>query len=372
MSNENWYRVKDEAQLMTPGLLVYPERIKHNIEAMITVSGDKNRLIPHVKTYKMKAIVKLQMSYGIKQFKCATLGELLMLISCNVEHILLAIQPTREKVLQILEMQKQHPEITFSTLVDNSESLMLFSILAKTHDQRMNLWLDINNGMNRTGIVPEEASALYMQLENDPNINVKGLHIYDGHIRPIDLQERINQCNTYFQGVEDLIVDIQNKGGTVPEKITGGSPSFYPHALRKNNKLSPGTTLLWDLGYQKIWRESPFLSAAVLVTRLISKPNKNILCFDLGHKAIASEMPLPRVKIFGLENAKHKGQSEEHLILETQEANKFKVGDLFYAIPYHICPTVAKYNKAYTVIKGELGPFWEIEARDYQLDMSSR
>ena len=31
MSENPWYRAKDEAQLMTPGLLVYPDRIKHNI-----------------------------------------------------------------------------------------------------------------------------------------------------------------------------------------------------------------------------------------------------------------------------------------------------------------------------------------------------
>ena len=97
------------------------------------------------------------------------------------------------------------------------------------------------------------------------------------------------------------------------------------------------------------------INAAVVVTRLISIPNKNIYCFDLGHKAIASEMPLPRVEIFGLEKAVHKGQSEEHLILEYKQDNNFKVGDLFYGIPYHICPTVAKYNKAYTVTEGELG-----------------
>ena len=133
--------------------------------------------------------------------------------------------------------------------------------------------------------------------------------------------------------------------------------------------LSPGTTLLWDLGYKRIWEESPFLNAAVVVTRLISKPNKNIFCFDIGHKAIASEMPLPRVEIFGLEGAVHKGQSEEHLIIEYTEENTFKVGDLFYAIPYHICPTVAKYNRAYTVHQENLGALWKIDARNYHLEI---
>ena len=108
MSNKQWYRVNNEEKLMTPALLIYPNRVKNNIESMISISGNVNRLIPHVKTYKMPAIVKMQMSYGIKEFKCATLGELQMLISCGVSHILLAIQPTREKVIQILNFQKQH------------------------------------------------------------------------------------------------------------------------------------------------------------------------------------------------------------------------------------------------------------------------
>ena len=78
-------------------------------------------------------------------------------------------------------------------------------------------------------------------------------------------------------------------------------------------------------------------------------------------------MPLPRVEILGLENSMHIGQSEEHLIVEHKAPNDFKVGDLFYAIPFHICPTVAKYNKAYTVDSGNIGAFWNIEARDYQI-----
>ena len=112
--------------------------------------------------------------------------------------------------------------------------------------------------------------------------------MYDWHIRPLDLQERISKCDAAFDSVSVLINQIESSGGSIPEIITGGSPSFYPHALRKNSLLSPGTTLLWDLGYKKIWKESPFLNAAVLITRLISKPNANTLCFDLGHKAVAS------------------------------------------------------------------------------------
>ena len=105
MSINNWFKVNDESKILTPGLIIYPERIEHNIKSMISISGDVNRLIPHVKTYKMPSVVKLQMDYGIKEFKCATFGELEMLISCKVKHILLAIQPTKEKAIRFLNLQ---------------------------------------------------------------------------------------------------------------------------------------------------------------------------------------------------------------------------------------------------------------------------
>ena len=369
MSINNWFKVNDESKILTPGLIVFPERIEHNIKSMISISGDVNRLIPHVKTYKMPSVVKLQMDYGIKEFKCATFGELEMLISCKVKHILLAIQPTKEKAIRFLNLQKKYPKIKFSTLVDNIDSLKLFSSLSKATDIRMNLWLDINNGMNRTGIIPDKALGLCLELFEDQNLKFNGLHVYDGHIRHSSLSKRLNQCNLDFEKVEQLVAQIKNKMGKLPQIITGGTPSFYPHSLRKKNLLSPGTTLLWDLGYQKIWKESPFLYAAVLVTRLISKPAPNIYCFDLGHKAVSSEMPLPRMEIFGLEEALHKSQSEEHLIVEYKRHKNLNIGDLFYAIPYHICPTVAKYNKSYVVINGEIQSSWDIQARDYQLSI---
>lgn len=368
MQKNNWYQVKNSDEIITPGLLVYPDRIKKNIESMISLSGSPNRLIPHVKTYKMKEIVKFQMSYGINEFKCATLGEMHMLISCKVKHILIAIQPTKEKIIKILEAQKKYRDIIFSTLVDNNFSLTLFAKLAAEQNEKLNLWVDINNGMNRTGIKPENAKNLCLELNNNSNLNFKGFHIYDGHIRPTDIGERIALCNKDFLEVENLIQEIKNEAITIPEIITGGTPSFYPHSLRKKNRLSPGTTLLWDLGYQKIWKEAPFLFSAILAIRLISIPDNNLLCFDLGHKAVASEMSFPRVEILGLEDAIHIGQSEEHLIVEYNKKNDFKIGDLFYAIPFHICPTVAKYKKAYIVKNGEIGTFWEIEARDYQYD----
>ena len=137
--------------------------------------------------------------------------------------------------------------------------------------------------------------------------------------------------------------------------------------MRKGNYLSPGTTLLWDVGYKKLFPEMNFEIAAILVSRIISKPKKNIICLDLGHKSVASEMPLPRVIIHGLENAKHINQSEEHLIIESKRAKNYNIGDLVYATPFHICPTVSKFEYIQTISNGEISSLWKVKARNYNL-----
>ena len=55
--------------------------------------------------------------------------------------------------------------------------------------------------------------------------------------------------------------------------------------------------------------------------------------------------------------------SEEHLVLETAEAGNWKVGDVLYGVPRHICPTVALHDFCYPVENSLAGDPWPIEAR---------
>ncbi len=68
MNTSDWYKVAEEDKLQTPGLLVFPERIKKNIASMIKIAGSTERLWPHVKTYKMAKVIDLQMEAGYSAF----------------------------------------------------------------------------------------------------------------------------------------------------------------------------------------------------------------------------------------------------------------------------------------------------------------
>ena len=53
--------------------------------------------------------------------------------------------------------------------------------------------------------------------------------------------------------------------------------------------------------------------------------------------------------VIGFKNSEQISQSEEHLVVESIDSEKYEVGDVIYGAPFHICPTVAKYNYAQIV-----------------------
>lgn len=366
--NKEWYKIKNLGDIITPALMVYPDRIEKNISTMIAMAGGTQNLRPHIKTHKTAEIVQLQLNRGIQKFKCATIAEAELLGNCGAADILLALQPVGPNINRFFRLIAEFPNSKFSTIVDDAQIVEKIAKTAKEKGIRVPLWLDINSGMNRSGILPNaKAAELYKKIYEDPNLKAAGLHVYDGHIRDKDLFEREQKCNEEFEAVLDLKKSLEKQGFLIPTIVAGGSPTFPIHLKREGVETSPGTTLLWDAGYATSYKDMEFLPAAVLLTRVISKPNSNLVCFDLGHKHLASEMNFPRVLLLEGEVCSQIGQSEEHLMVQCPNDEMFAVGDVAYAIPVHICPTVAKYKEVLTVVDGCLSGAWQVAARNLKI-----
>lgn len=361
-----WYELNDPGEPESPCLLVFPDRIEYNAGLMLSMAKRAERLRPHIKTHKMAEIIEIQLRLGISKFKCATISEAELLAKTGATDILLAMQPVARQLDDFSELIEKYPGISFSTLVDSKESHQIIGSAARKKELMIKLWLDINNGMNRTGIIPDERAAkLFLKLKEDPAINLLGLHVYDGHIHDNSLEKRSIACNKEYGKVEELIKILVSHGFEKPLVVAGGTPTFPIHEKRKKVELSPGTPFLWDHGYGSSFPDLKFLAAAVLMTRIVSKPAKGLLCFDLGHKSVASEMILPRVHFLGNNDFNQISQSEEHLIVESKHWDDHNIGDTHYALPVHICPTVSKYPYAYTVKDHEIQNKWLVSARDH-------
>ncbi len=364
LQTDSWYMLENADNVCSPSLLVYPDRIESNIKKMIEIAGGVDLLRPHIKTHKMSEVIRLQMKHGIKKFKSATISETEMAAKCGASDILLAMQPVGPNLKRFFELKQKFDTVNISCIADSEEVIIQLSDMARKTGLETHVWLDINNGMNRTGVAPgEKAIRLYERIFDSPMLIAEGLHVYDGHIHDKDPDIRRKKCNESFSQVESLIEDLQGEGIGPVKVVAGGTPTFPIHAVRKGVELSPGTTLLWDWGYGISFTDLPFLHAAVLLMRIVSIPAKEMLCLDLGHKAVASEMPQPRVKILGLKNYSISNHNEEHMVIRTKEADNHKTGEHLYGIPWHICPTVDRHDAVTVVNDHKAEGQWNIEAR---------
>ena len=59
------YQVEGLDEVITPGLIYYEDLVRANTEEVIRLAGGVKRLWPHVKTFKMRAVTELLISYGI-------------------------------------------------------------------------------------------------------------------------------------------------------------------------------------------------------------------------------------------------------------------------------------------------------------------
>ena len=338
--------------IASPALLVFPDRVETNVDRMLEmVGGDVSRLRPHVKTHKMAEVVRLQVAKGITQFKCATIAEAEMTAESGGRDVLLAHQPVGPNINRFLQLQERFPEVAFSATVDSAEVVAAFGATG----QSARLFVDVDCGMHRTGIEPGEgAVALCRRIASSEHLEFAGLHAYDGHLHQADLSERTEAHAAAIESWADLLKSLE-RGNLAPATIVvGGSPTFGLFASMDDWQCSPGTTLFWDAGYGHAFPDLEFAAAAILLTRVISKPDGR-LCLDLGHKAVAAERPIHQRAWFPeLPEAKPFLQSEEHFVLEAPNVEDFAVGDALLAVPWHVCPTVALHAHAYLVRDGRV------------------
>lgn len=362
----DWYRITNIDELDTPALVVYPDRVRQNIRHAIEMVGDPTRLRPHVKTHKSAMVTQLLLEAGVERFKCATIAEGEMLALAGAPDVLLAYQPIGPKAVRLVELIRKYPGTTFSCLIDDEDAARSMGAIYAAAGLTVPVWLDLNVGMDRTGIAPGPgARRLWEVAKGLEGIEPVGLHAYDGHIRDTDVAARERVSDAAFAGAMELRAAL---GGDAVPLIAGGSPTFPVHARRAGVQCSPGTFVYWDKGYSDQFPDQPFVPAAVVVSRVISLRGEGRICIDLGHKSIAAENEIgKRVGFLNAAGLRPVGQSEEHLVLEAGAGHGIRIGDVFYGVPFHVCPTVALYERVYTIENGRVSGEWATAARDRKI-----
>ncbi|HEY7315876.1 MAG TPA: D-TA family PLP-dependent enzyme [Gemmataceae bacterium] len=368
------YAVRDTSAIFSPALLFYQDLIRANIAHAVELAGSAERLRPHVKTHKTREIVRMELDAGIGKHKVATIAEAEMVASCGAPDVLIAYPLVGPNCGRLARLMQAYPRCRFSVLADHPAGIMGLSQAMSAAGQQVDVLLDIDVGQHRTGAAPgAEAVELYEMIHRSPGLRADGLHVYDGHNHQESFVERQNAVRTQLEPVLKLRVALDQKGLPTPRLIAGGTPTFPVFARMDLPGLecSPGTLILHDHGYGSRFADmSAFTPAALLLTRVISRPTPTRLTLDLGYKAIASDPPAgKRCVLFDVPDYQPILQNEEHFVLETPAAERYRPGDEIFAVPTHICPTCALHRSAYVIENGQLAGAWDIVGRDRVLNV---
>lgn len=364
---DEFYHIDNLNAIDSPALAVYPEVVARNIQdalSMIDPSAG-TQLRPHVKTHKTKEVVEMMQQAGIDRFKCSTIAEAEMLGLTNAPDVLMAYQPTAVKAERLAHLREVFPDTQFSCLIDNETTAMMLS--ERFGRDPLPVFIDVDVGMHRTGVTPSAAAALYHQCYALPGLLPVGLHAYDGHIHVSDVQQREEEVDAVYALVDAVQKEIGQPQADHLTLVMGGTPTFPFHARRSHVECSPGTFPFWDAGYAAAFPDLPFRWAAFIITRVVSIPDAHTICLDAGSKAVATDAAWPRLLFPNQPEAEIVSQYEEHLVVRVADTSRIAVGDVWWGVPLHICPTVNLYESLHVIVDHRWEDTWSVVARSRTL-----
>ena len=363
------YRASSLDDVLTPALLLYPEIVASNVERTLELlDGDANRWRVHIKTAKLGYTLRMLVERGIRHFKCATTLELLVACRSGAGDVLFAYPAVGANARRVREIADQFPQLRISVLAENEQQV------GQWRGSRVGVFLDVNPGMDRTGIEQSNIDKVVELCRAIGNLGMefRGLHYYDGHYGGLEPRERTVMAHAGYERFLNVVRELERSGMHVPEVVTAGTPTF-PCALSYEgfrrggfiHRISPGTVVYCDAtSLAQLPSDYGYRPAVLVLTRVVSQPRAGIVTCDAGHKAVSADAGVPTCVVVGHSELTPLSPSEEHLPMALrEEATGPQVGEALHLLPRHVCPTVNNFDCALLVRDGEVKSVERVSAR---------
>lgn len=352
-------RGADWSRLDTPALLVDLDRLEANIGSMAAQARRVGlALRPHFKTHKSTAIARRQLAAGAIGITVAKLDEAETLIDDGVDApILLAFQVVAWPKLDRAIRLASRAQVTLA--VDSAAGATALARTATAAGIRLDVWIEIDSGLNRCGVVPAEAPALAGKITEFDSLRLTGMFTHAGQSYAArDAQDVEAIAGVEAGSVVDAARSTRAMGIPVETVSAGSTPTArFLNSSSGLTEMRPGTYVFYDELQVALGTTARDTCALTIAATVMSRPAADRAVIDAGSKT------------FGLDRGAHSSSpltdfgrlvdvdgalvrlSEEHGMLQIPAESLLAVGDRIRVIPNHVC-SVSNLGRRFYGLRG--------------------
>jgi D-serine deaminase-like pyridoxal phosphate-dependent protein len=213
--------------LNTPALVLDLEMLDRNIAEMASFAKAHNvKLRPHSKTHKSADIARRQIKAGALGVCCAKLGEAEALGEAGIEslHITSPVV-TPQAIARLIELNAKVKGLM--VVVDHPANVEALAAAAKA-GQTLQVIVDIDPGIHRTGVAsPEAAVELAQLVAKHKALKYGGVQFYCGrHQHIVDFAQRKAEIEERTDYLKAILAKLE-AAGLKPAIVTGSGTGTH-------------------------------------------------------------------------------------------------------------------------------------------------
>ncbi|MFX1766055.1 DSD1 family PLP-dependent enzyme [Paraburkholderia sp. A1RI-2L] len=350
--------------LNTPAALIDVVRMHRNIERMqrrMNALGVNFR--PHVKTTKCEQVVTAQMKAGAHGITVSTLKEAEQFLARGIRDIVYAVGMAPTKLPQALALRRQGCDLKIvADSVVCAEAIVAFG---REHNERFDVWIEIDVDGHRSGIAPEDDTLLAVAATlSNGGMHLGGVLAHAGSSYDYDTHEDLVRiAEQERSGCVRAAERIRAAGLQCDVVSIGSTPTaLAAEHLEGVTEVRAGVYVMFDLVMHNVGvNDTSEIALSVLTTVIGHQSEKGWAIVDAGWMAMSRDRGTHRQKRdFGyglvcLENGEvldgfvMSGANQEHGIVsrsgtpDHEIEQRFPIGTRLRILPNHACATGAQH-----------------------------
>src|SRR6202035_4527682 len=359
-------------ELTTPAMVLDLETFERNIRAyqhQINLHGLQAR--PHAKSHKCAEIARRQIAAGAVGVCAASLHEAEALVRQGVNNILITSPVIGAGKLDRL-MQLLERGALVALVVDDQESAASMAAAAHRSGHVLDVLIDVDLGMGRTGISNiESALQLVNVVCEAEGISYRGIQAYSGRVQHIkQFAERDHVYTGQLRFLSTLIAAL-DKRGLKPATVSGGGTGTLALHCREGilTEHQAGSYIFMDVEYGAVTlrandADAAFDTSLFLHSTVISKNVPGRVTIDAGLKSFATDGPLPHVSAGAPVGTTYSFFGDEHGCLTfPTPTNSLPLGGIVTLVTPHCDPTMNLHDYLHVVRRDTIVGIWQIVGR---------